>query len=139
MTSFTTKTILTAVIGAFLALSGNTLAAQASKPAATDKKTATAATTAPTAQEISDAKAKGLVWVNTSTKVYHKDGQFYGTTKKGKFMTEADAQKQGYRGPRHRGPVKRPPAMLLKSELRVLQTKRFGLKMAFSTAHHQEA
>ena len=24
------------------------------------------------------AKAKGLVWVNTSTKVYHKDGEFYG-------------------------------------------------------------
>ncbi len=97
MTLFTTKTILTVVMGACLALSGNAIAAQASKPAAADKKTATAATTAPTTQEISDAKAKGLVWVNTSTKVYHKDGQFYGTTKKGKFMTEADAQKEGYR------------------------------------------
>jgi hypothetical protein len=60
-------------------------------------KAASTATTAPTAQEIADAKAKGLVWVNTSTKVYHKDGQFYGTTKHGKFMTEADAQKAGYR------------------------------------------
>ena len=97
MTLFTTKTILAAVMGACLALSGNAIAAQASKTAAADKKTATAATTAPTTQEISDAKAKGLVWVNTSTKVYHKDGQFYGTTKKGKFMTEADAQKEGYR------------------------------------------
>ena len=42
-------------------------------------------------------KPKGLVWVNTSSKVYHKDGQFYGKTKRGKFMTEADAQKEGNR------------------------------------------
>jgi hypothetical protein len=107
MTSFTTKTILAAVIGAFLALSGNILAAQASKPTTTDKKTATAATTAPTAQEISDAKAKGLVWVNTNTKVYHKDGQSYGTTKKGKFMTEAGAQKEGYRAAKLSGSGKK--------------------------------
>jgi hypothetical protein len=57
MTLFTTKTILTAVLGACLALSGNAIAAQASKPAAADKKTAPAATTTPTTQEISDAKA----------------------------------------------------------------------------------
>jgi len=29
--------------------------------------------------------------------VYHKDGQFYGKTKRGEFMTEADAQKAGNR------------------------------------------
>ena len=52
---------------------------------------------APSAKDIADAKAKGLVWVNTSSKVYHKDGQFYGKTKRGKFMTEADAQKEGNR------------------------------------------
>ena len=107
MTLFTTKTILTAVIGACLAFSGNAIAAQASKPAAANKKNTTAATTAPTAQEISDAKAKGLVWVNTSTKVYHKDGQFYGNTKKGKFMTEADAQKEGYRAAKASGSGKK--------------------------------
>src|SRR5579864_6607088 len=66
-------------------------------------KSATKATTtapeagAPSDKDIADAKAKGLVWVNTSSKVYHKDGQFYGKTKRGKFMTEADAQKAGYR------------------------------------------
>ena len=38
----------------------------------------------------------GLVWVNTETHVYHREGsQFYGTTKKGKYMTEADAVKEG--------------------------------------------
>jgi hypothetical protein len=38
----------------------------------------------------------GLVWVNTETHIYHREGsRFYGTTKKGKYMTEADAVKEG--------------------------------------------
>jgi hypothetical protein len=40
----------------------------------------------------------GLVWANTETHVYHREGsRFYGTTKKGKYMTEADAVKEGYK------------------------------------------
>jgi hypothetical protein len=59
-------------------------------------KTAAAASTL-SDRDIADAKAKGLVWVNTNTKIYHRGGQFYGRTKQGRFMTEADAQKAGYR------------------------------------------
>ena len=40
----------------------------------------------------------GLVWVNTETHVYHKEGsRFYGTTKKGKYVSEVDAIKEGDR------------------------------------------
>ncbi len=55
------------------------------------------AVSAPSPQEIADAKGKGLVWVNLSTRVYHKEGPLYGTTKRGKFMAEEDAKKAGYR------------------------------------------
>lgn len=44
------------------------------------------------------ANPNGMVWVNTDSGVYHKPGtRWYGKTKKGKYMTEADAQKAGYR------------------------------------------
>jgi hypothetical protein len=37
-----------------------------------------------------------MVWVNTSSHVYHKaDSKWYGKTKHGKYMTEADALKEG--------------------------------------------
>lgn len=40
----------------------------------------------------------GLVWVNTEAGVYHREGSpFYGTTEKGKYMTEQDAIQSGYK------------------------------------------
>ena len=43
---------------------------------------------------------RGLVWVNAETHVYHKEGsRFYGTTKKGKYVSEVDAIKEGDRPP----------------------------------------
>jgi len=44
------------------------------------------------------APGKGMVWVNTDSKVFHREGdRWYGKTKQGKYMTEADALKDGYR------------------------------------------
>jgi len=61
-------------------------------------KATTTSSGAPTTQDIAAAKASGKVWVNTETGVYHKGGRWYGKTKKGKFMTEADARAAGYKG-----------------------------------------
>jgi len=76
----------------------------AAKPAATASTSTSQAVTAPKAtagapssQEIAAAKASGKVWVNTESGVYHKGGRWYGKTKAGKFMTEAEAKAAGYK------------------------------------------
>ena len=82
-------------------LSGNALAQTAPAKDANVKKGESAkavdAAPAPSDKEIADAKAKGMVWVNLGSGVYHKEGKFYGKTKRGKFMSEDDAKKAGYR------------------------------------------
>jgi hypothetical protein len=48
--------------------------------------------------------AKGMVWVNLKTGIYHREGdRWYGKTKSGKFMSEGDAEKAGYK-PAKNGP-----------------------------------
>jgi hypothetical protein len=68
-----------------------TPAARSAEPA---KSTETAAQTPP---------AKGMVWVNTESKVFHHESdRWYGKTKHGQFMTEAEALKAGYRAAKER-------------------------------------
>ena len=103
--------MLASALVAILTVSGNALGFQAATPKDTKAGASKAAAAAamPSDKEIADAKAKGLVWVNTNSKVFHKDGAFYGKTKKGKFMTEADAVKEGNRA------AKQPAAPKAKS------------------------
>ena len=69
-------------------------------PAAKTAPAKTAKTmTSPAASDpqIASAKASGMVWVNTDSGVYHKGGRWYGKTKTGKFMSEADAKAAGFK------------------------------------------
>jgi hypothetical protein len=69
--------------------------AAAGSPAATNPAPARGATTNVATNPPAPGGGHGLVWVNTETHVYHREGsRFYGTTKKGKYMTEADAVKE---------------------------------------------
>jgi hypothetical protein len=56
-----------------------------------------AATPAASDADIASARSAGKVWVNMDSKVYHKGGRWYGKTKSGKFMTEAEAKAAGYK------------------------------------------
>ena len=88
----------------------------ASSPAPTSKPATPAPATAPATQStprqtaapvqprISSATPQtqapgggpGMVWVNKTSKVYHCSGtRYYGTTKNGKYLSEADAKAEG--------------------------------------------
>jgi len=68
----------------------------AASPAAAAPAPAKGTTTKAAAKAPAPGGGHGLVWVNTESHVYHKEGsRFYGTTKKGQYMTEAAAVKEG--------------------------------------------
>lgn len=73
-------------------------AAKTAPATAADSKAAPAS--APTDKEIADAKAKGLVWVDTKSGVYFRRGPSFGKTAEGKFMSTADAKAAGYHSAR---------------------------------------
>ena len=73
----------------------------AASPAVASAAAAHGAATKPT-NSPAPGGGHGKVWVNTETHVYHKEGsRFYGTTKKGKYMTEAEAIKEGNKAGQH--------------------------------------
>jgi hypothetical protein len=90
----------------------NAAAAPVSNPPAAPSGTlgSTAPATKPTSaqQQTSPVNSAGMVWANTDSGVYHKPGtHWYGKTKQGKYMTEADAQKAGYRAAAAAAPKKK--------------------------------
>ena len=67
-------------------------------PAAKPPAAATKPAPAQSVQPVAPASNATMVWVNTESGIYHKQGsRYYGKTKQGKYMTESDAIKAGYR------------------------------------------
>ena len=90
------KTHIAFIIGTLLGTAALPVATFAQTPKTSKMSSAPAG--AQTDAQIADAKAKGLVWCNSSSKVYHMStDKYYGKTKKGSFMTEADAKAAGYK------------------------------------------
>jgi DNA uptake protein ComE-like DNA-binding protein len=72
--------------------------ATAAAPPTPPPSPAAPAASAKTSPPVQGSPGNGIVWVNTATGVYHKEGsRYYGKTKNGKYMSVTDAEKAGYR------------------------------------------
>lgn len=98
--------------------SGNSADLESTRPAPAPARAprATPATPATGSSHLSPSQitaqvppSPGMVWVNSETRVFHRQGDpWYGKTKKGQFMNEADAVKAGYREAKKGGKAKTP-------------------------------
>lgn len=101
--------MVTATASAKKTASSSDSSMSAKKEAKAEKKSkASPMASSDTASHDQGTPGDGKVWVNLDSKVYHRAGdRWYGKTKSGKFMTEDEANKAGYREAKHEGKSKK--------------------------------
>ena len=88
--------------------SDSSMSSKKSEAKAEKKSKASPMASSDTASKDQGTPGDGKVWVNLDTKVYHRAGdRWYGKTKSGKYMTEDEANKAGYREAKHEGKAKK--------------------------------